>query len=146
MSDLEMLEKAIALAVEAHRSQKDRYGAPYILHPLRVMARVHTPLEKTVAVLHDMVEDTDWTFDKLRQEGFDPAVIEALDCLTKRSGEEYMDFVRRSAQNPLARCIKLADLEDNMDLRRVPASSKPDPARWERYLAAWRSLLTEEQP
>ena len=143
MQDLEFLEKAIALAVEAHRDQKDRYGAPYILHPLRVMARMETPLEKTVAVLHDVVEDTDWTFDRLRDEGFGPPVIEALDCLTKRSGEEYMDFVRRSAQNPLARRVKLADLEDNMDLRRVPESSQPDPARWERYLAAWRWLTQE---
>ncbi len=140
MKDLEQLEKAIALAVEAHRGQKDRYGAPYILHPLRVMARVETPLEKTVAVLHDVVEDTDWTLDRLREEGFGSPVIEALDCLTKRAGEDYMDYVRRCAGRPLARRVKLADLEDNMDLRRVPESDEPDPARWKRYLEAWRWL------
>jgi (p)ppGpp synthase/HD superfamily hydrolase len=145
MKNLELLEKAIALAVEAHRGQKDRYGAPYLLHPLRVMARVETVLERIVAVLHDVVEDTDWTLDRLRQEGFGPEVIEALDSLTKRTGEDYMDFVRRSARNPLARRVKLADLEDNMDLRRVPESSEPDPARCQRHLEAWR-WLSQEQP
>jgi (p)ppGpp synthase/HD superfamily hydrolase len=143
MSDLELLEKAIALAVEAHRGQKDRYGAPYILHPLRVMARVETTLEKIIAILHDVVEDTDWTLETLRGQGFGSPVLEALDCLTKRPGEGYTAYIQRSGSHPLARRVKLADLEDNLDPRRIPVATEPDPARLKRYLEAWHFLNRE---
>lgn len=89
------LERAIAIAVEAHKGQKDKSGAPYILHPLRVMGRVNPDTEKIVAVLHDVIEDTRWTFDDLRKEGFSEDVIQAIDCVTKRDGESYEDFVKR---------------------------------------------------
>src|SRR5215469_14471918 len=112
------LERAIAIAVEAHKGQKDKSGAPYILHPLRVMGRVNSNVEKIVAILHDVVEDTKWTFDDLRREGFSESIIQSIDCVTKREGEAYEDFVKRSASNPLAKRVKIADLEDNMDLRR----------------------------
>src|SRR5262252_4801617 len=105
MNELELLEKAIGIAVGAHKGQKDRYGAPYILHPLRVMTCVQTTREKTVAILHDVVEDTDWTFEKLRAERFPDEIISALDCLTKREKEPYEDLVKRSAANPLARPV-----------------------------------------
>jgi len=140
MKDTEQLEKAIAIAVDAHRVQKDRYGAPYILHPLRVMARMGTAVEQTIAVLHDVVEDTDWTFQDLKREGFPSNIIDALKCVTKRQGEAYEDFVRRSAGNPLARRVKLADLEDNMDIRRMPAITERDPERLIKYLKAWKIL------
>src|SRR6266699_1181216 len=78
------LERAIAIAVEAHRGQKDKNGAAYILHPLRVVARVNSEVEKIAAILHDVVEDTDWTLDRLRNEGFSAEVIQAIDCVTKR--------------------------------------------------------------
>ena len=137
MSDL---ERAIAIAVEAHRGQKDKSGAPYILHPLRVMDRVETDAQKIVAVLHDVVEDTKWTFADLKREGFSDEVLNALDCVTKREAEPYEDFVSRSASNPLATRVKLADLEDNMDLRRLPAVTEKDAERLKRYLSAWRRL------
>jgi (p)ppGpp synthase/HD superfamily hydrolase len=146
MKDLEQLEKAIAIAVDAHRGQKDRYGAPYILHPLRVMARVATPIEKVIAILHDVVEDTDWTFSDLKREGFPSMVIEALKCVTKKTGEAYEDFVRRSASNPLARRVKLADLEDNMDLRRMPRFANEDGPRLQKYVKAWRTLASGGKP
>jgi (p)ppGpp synthase/HD superfamily hydrolase len=101
-----LLERAIAIAVEAHRGKKDRYGSPYILHPLRVMAKVRTDSAKILAVLHDVVEDTDWTFEDLRKEGFPEEILHALDCVTKRQGEPYEDFVKRSAANSLARQVK----------------------------------------
>jgi len=145
MKDLELLEKAVAIAVDAHRGQRDRYGAPYILHPLRVMARVATPIEKTVAILHDVVEDTAWTFQDLKREGFSAPVIEALKCVTKKSGEAYEDFVQRSASNLLACRIKLADLEDNMDLRRMSAIAEADRARLQKYLKAWKILIEARQ-
>jgi (p)ppGpp synthase/HD superfamily hydrolase len=140
LSELELLEKAIAIAVDAHRGQKDRYDAPYILHPLRVMARVQSPVEKTVAILHDVVEDTDWTFQDLQEEGFPEEIVDALDCLTKREGEPYERLVKRSVLNALARRVKIADLEDNMDLRRFPRIAPKDAARLRKYLAAWRAL------
>lgn len=135
-----MLEKAIGIAVTAHRGQKDRYGAPYILHPLRVMNRLETVAEKTVAVLHDIVEDTDWTFKALAEEGFDESILSALRCVTKVEGEAYDEFVERSASNSLARRVKLADLEDNLDVRRCEQVKEADCARLEKYRKAWHRL------
>ena len=140
MNEQELLEKAIVIAVNAHRGQKDRYGAPYVLHPLRVMARLGTTTEKTVGILHDVVEDTDWSLEDLKEEGFPQTLLSALDCVTKREGEEYEDFVKRSASNPVASRVKLADLEDNMDLRRMPQVTDQDLPRLQKYVKAWRFL------
>ena len=140
MNEEELLEKAIAIAVEAHHGQKDRYGVPYILHPIRVMCRLETVAERTVAILHDVVEDSDWTLRDLEEEGFPTPIIEALDSVTKRSGEAYEEFVKRSAQNALGRKVKLADLEDNMDLRRLREATQEDTARLQKYIKAWNSL------
>jgi (p)ppGpp synthase/HD superfamily hydrolase len=135
-----LLERAILLAVQAHRGQVDRSGAPYILHPLRVMLRVETENERIAAVLHDVVEDTEWTLDGLRAEGFPEEVVQAVDCLTRREEESYDDRVARAAANPIARRVKLADLEDNMDVRRLARWSEEDAARFERYHRAWRFI------
>lgn len=143
-STMSNLERAIAIAVEAHRGQKDKSGAPYILHPLRVMGRVHSDTEKIVAVLHDVVEDTQWTFDDLRKEGFTEDVIQAIDFVTKRDGESYENFVRRSATNPLARRVKIADLEDNMDIRRNQAVTPKDAERFNKYLKTWHFLTSQQ--
>lgn len=140
MNSADLLETAIAIAVGAHHGQKDRNGAPYILHPLRVMARLETDAEKTVAILHDVVEDTNWTFEQLAEHGFPNEILEPLRCVTKREGEEYEDFVKRSASNDLARRVKLADLEDNMDIRRLSSISDKDVERLKKYLRAWRFL------
>ena len=137
---MSLLERAILLAVQAHRGQVDRSGAPYILHPLRVMFRVEAENERIAAVLHDVVEDTDWTLDGLRAEGFPEEVVQAVDCLTRREGESYDDRVARAAANPIARRVKLADLEDNMDARRLARWSEEDAARFERYHRAWRFI------
>ena len=144
MNELELLEKAIAIAVEAHRGKKDRYGSPYILHPLRVMGRLNSPMEKAVGILHDVVEDTDWTFEDLTHEGFPESVLEALKCVTKRDGEPYDDFVRRSASNPLAKRVKLADLEDNLDLRRITEVTEKDLARLQKYVKARTFLVGKD--
>lgn len=137
------LETAVKIAVEAHQGQKDKYGAPYILHPLRVMARVDSETEKIVAILHDVVEDTDWTLDNLRKKGFSAEIIQAIDCVTKREGEAYEEFVNRSATNPLARRVKIADLEDNMDVRRIETLTAKDTERLNKYLRAWRRLKSQ---
>ena len=83
-----MLERAIEIAVEAHKGQVDKGGSPYILHPFRVMMSVDLELEKIVAVLHDVVEDSNWTFEALLAEGFSIEVIEALKSVTKNSDNE----------------------------------------------------------
>lgn len=137
---MSLLEKAISIAVEAHRGQQDKSGAPYILHPLSVMGRVSGETEKIVAVLHDVAEDTPWTLEDLSREGFPDEVLTALDCVTKREGESYDDFVKRSASNPVARRVKLADLEENMDLRRMKAVAQKDFERLAKYLTAWQYL------
>jgi len=139
---MSLLENAIAIAVEAHQGQKDKAGHPYILHPLRVMFRVETEDERTVAILHDVVEDHGdvWSVDKLRQSGFPQRILDALDCVTKRKGETYEQFVERSASNPIALRVKLADLEDNMDIRRLNEVTEKDRERLNRYLTAYRRL------
>lgn len=134
------LEDAIALAVEAHRGQRDKAGQTYILHPLRVMMRLETEAERMTALLHDVVEDTPYTLDRLRELGYPEEVLGALDCLTKREGESYEAFIERVRPHPLARRVKLADLEDNMDVRRLPAVGPKEAERLARYRAAWARL------
>ena len=134
------LEDAILLAAQAHRGQRDKNGQPYILHVLRVMLRVETEDERMAAVLHDVVEDTPHTLDELRALGYPDAVVAAVDGLTRRPGETYQAFVARVAAHPIARRVKLADLEDNMDVRRLADVTDADAARIQRYLAAWRAL------
>jgi (p)ppGpp synthase/HD superfamily hydrolase len=141
---LATLERAIGIAAQAHAGQVDKAGAPYILHPLRVMLTLGTLEERIVAVLHDVVEDTDWTFDRLRIEGFAESVLEALDAVTRREGESYEDFVRRAAKNPIGRTVKRADLLDNLDLSRIPVPTASDHHRVAKYRNAL-SLLDSRQ-
>jgi (p)ppGpp synthase/HD superfamily hydrolase len=108
------LKKAIDIASEAHEGQSSKTGGPFIEHVRRVAERVTGEDETLVAWLHDVVEKgPGWTFDRLRAEGFSEVVIDAVDAMSKRDGEEYFDFVRRSIANPLARPVKRADLTDN---------------------------------
>jgi len=130
------LEKAIGIAAQAHAGQVDKAGAPYILHPLRVMLAVASLDERIVAVLHDVVEDTDWTFDQLRIKGFAESMPEALDAVTHREGESYEDFVQRAAKNPIDRNVKRADLLDNLNLSRIPAPTPNDHDRVAKYRKA----------
>ena len=135
------LERAIELAVEHHKGQVDKAGEPYILHPLRLMMSVDKDDEKIVAVMHDIVEDTDITLDDLRNEGFSKQVVSAIECVTKREGEDYDSFIERISLNPLATKVKLADLEDNMDLSRLSDVTEKDLERVEKYKKAKEKLL-----
>jgi (p)ppGpp synthase/HD superfamily hydrolase len=132
-----MLERAIAIAAEAHTGQVDKAGAPYILHPLRMMLSLASTDERIVAVLHDVCEDCPgWTLDRLRAQGFPDYIIEALNSVTKRDGEDYETFVRRASTNPIGRRVKLADLQDNCDLSRIAALSERDLERLDKYRRA----------
>ena len=134
------LEKAIRIAAQAHERQRDKAGAPYILHPLRVMMKMATEAEQITAVLHDVVEDTDWTMEQLQQEGYNREILDALDCLARRDGEEYGDFIKRVKQNPLSVKVKVADLEDNLNISRLKEVTEADAKRLEKYKQALRML------
>ena len=134
------LGKAIELAKQHHKGQTDKAGKPYIEHPLRVMYQVESEEEKIVAVLHDIVEDTDISLDDLRNEGFSKEVVDAVECLTKQDGENYDSYIERISFNPLAVKIKLADLEDNRDLTRLPQVTDKDLERLEKYDKALEKL------
>ncbi|HLL81001.1 MAG TPA: hypothetical protein VK420_00060 [Longimicrobium sp.] len=137
------LEDAIALAASAHRGQVDKAGQPYILHPLRLMLRLESDAERMTAVLHDVVEDTAVSLDQLAGLGYPREVLDALELLTRRPTDTYEAFIERVSGNALARRVKLADLEDNMDVRRLPAVTAKDAERLARYRAAWARLKAE---
>ena len=130
------LEKAIEIAVKYHKGQVDKAGQPYILHPLRLMMNVDDNDAKIVSVLHDVIEDTPLTLDNLKDEGFSDNILAALNCVTKKDGEDYDAFIQRISVNPLAVRAKLADLEDNMDLSRLPEVTDKDRERVEKYQKA----------
>lgn len=138
------LERAIEIATKAHEGQVDKSGKAYIGHPLRVMEMGKTEDEKIVGMLHDLVEDTDWTFEMLEAEGFSSEVIAALRCVTKVSeNENYDAFIERVRKNPLAVAVKINDLTDNMDIRRLPYLSDKDVKRLKKYLKAYKKLTGE---
>ena len=135
------LERAIDIARQAHLGQLDKAGNDYILHPLCVMEMGQTVEEKIVGVLHDVVEDSVWTFEQLASEGFSAEIIDALRCVTKLSeNEPYDKFIARIKHNPLAVAVKLNDLTDNMDIRRLPYISDKDVKRLKKYLKAYKQL------
>lgn len=134
------LERAVMLAAQAHAGQVDKGGAPYLLHPLRLMLAQHGDEARIAAVLHDVVEDSDLCLDDLRREGFSEAVLDAVEALTRRPGESYPEFIARAARDPIARAVKRADLVDNLDLSRIPAPTDQDRARIARYQAALAQL------
>lgn len=140
------IERAITIAVQAHEGQIDKAGVPYILHPLRVMLGVSTNEERIAAVLHDVVEDSEWTLEQLEAEGFSNDIIEAIDALTKRTGEDYQAFVLRAGANPIARKVKLADLADNSDIARIANPTERDYERLEKYRKAIAILKEIDSP
>ena len=138
------LDKAILIAGSGHIGQKDKSGDSYILHPLRVMLQMQTEEEMIVAVLHDVVEDCNVALNDIRQI-FQDEVAEAVDALTRRHGESYMEYVRRAIKNPLAKKVKLADLKDNMDPRRCKNLNDDEfSSRMERYAKALKEINKEQ--
>jgi (p)ppGpp synthase/HD superfamily hydrolase len=137
------LERAIEIAASAHAGQVDKAGEPYILHPLRVMLRLDTQSERMVAVLHDVVEDTNVTLEQLTAEGFPEEVVNAVAALTKLPGESRLEAAARAAANPISRRVKLADNAENMDLSRIPNPTEKDHERLSEYEAVRRLLLSE---
>lgn len=121
------LEQAVELAAVAHRGQVDKVGQPYLLHPIRVMQHCGPDLDAMiVGILHDTVEDTFVTEELLLEKGCPVHIVDAIHLLTRRDGDSYREFIERLAKNPLARRVKIKDLEDNMSPERnlTPISEK----------------------
>jgi (p)ppGpp synthase/HD superfamily hydrolase len=145
--DMSTLENAIIIAAAGHAGVLDKAGAPYILHSLRVMLAMTEATDRIVAVLHDVIEDCDgWTLDRIRSEGFSDEVVEALDSVTKRDGEEYLSFVGRAAANPIGGKVKLADLRDNSNLARISNPTQRDFDRIEKYRNAIEMIERMDSP
>lgn len=134
------IEDAIAIALEAHRGQRDKGGQPYILHPLRLMLAAGSDDERVVAVLHDVVEDSRMTLADLKARGLSPVQAAGLEAVTRRDGESYEDFVIRAGDDPVGRAVKILDLRDNSDLSRIPNPSEKDLSRVDKYRRALKQL------
>lgn len=143
---MNILEKAILLAVQAHAGQLDKAGQPYISHPLRLMTQMDSEKAQLVALLHDVLEDTPTTLNDLQQLGLPEDVLTAIQLLTHdKANEPYKVYVRRLKANPLARQVKLADLQDNMNIRRLSQVTTKDGERLNKYLWAWHFLANHEE-
>jgi (p)ppGpp synthase/HD superfamily hydrolase len=127
------LERAIEIAARAHAGQIDKAGEPYILHPIQVMLRVSGTEARIAAVLHDVVEDSIFTIEDLRKEGFSTTVLEAVAALTKKDSESRLEAASRATKNEIARIVKLADNAENMNLGRIANPTDKDHARLEEY-------------
>jgi metal dependent phosphohydrolase, HD region len=134
--------KAHEIAKMAHFGQVDRAGIEYIKHPETVASFVKTDEEKAVAYLHDVIEDTSLTLLDLEMFGFSKNIIEAVDILTKKKGQDYQSYLNLVKTNELARVVKLADLRHNSDLTRLPKITKKDLERNEKYSSAIKFLST----
>lgn len=133
--------QAIELSIHYHNNQFDKSGRPYVLHPLWVMSNVNGIKEKIVAVLHDIIEDTECDEDELRHYNIDEDIIEAVMILTKPKQEEYMEYIKNISRNAIATKVKLIDLKHNMDLSRLPEVTDKDLCRVKKYKKAYEYLI-----
>lgn len=140
-----ILDKALKIAIKAHFGQVDKRGEPYILHPLRVMFSIREkgmgPLAQAAAVLHDVAEDHADGWNMILKGNLGEVVYHAVDSVTRRENEDYFDYVRRAKANPIGREIKLADLKDNMDIKRKPMIDKNRETRMTKYAKARKILM-----
>ena len=132
-----LIDKALKIACQAHAGQVDKAGAPYILHPLRLALTFAEPTLQVVALLHDVVEDSNITLEELRDAGFSSESICAIDSLTRKKDEAYDNFIDRVAKNHIAKQVKIKDLEDNMDITRLSNVTKDDLNRLAKYQKAY---------
>lgn len=142
-ADILLLEEAILLAVTVHRGQIRKNGTPFIFHPLRVMLRMDSVEEMITGILHDTIEDGHVTLEQLERMGFSLRIREAVDCLTHKEEEPYMDYIKRVKGNHLATRVKIADLRDNMNMGEIPNPGQRDHQRLQKYQKALRILTTQ---
>lgn len=133
---------AMEICFEAHKDQQDKSGLPYVFHPIHVAEQMETELEICTALLHDVVEDTQLTFANLRD--FPQPILDALQLLTHDPAVPYLDYIAALAHNPIARAVKIADLQHNCDLTRLDVVTDQDRVRAERYAAALQLLTAAD--
>lgn len=138
---MDSLNEAIKIASTAHNKQFDKAGEPYIFHPLHLMMQCKDNLHRIVAVLHDVIEDSSFTLEFLK-DYFSEEIIIAVDCLTHRKDEDYFDYIERIKPNNLACYIKCLDLFHNMDLDRLKVVTDEDKERQKKYRKAYNILVT----
>lgn len=127
---------ALSLCFEAHKEQKDKSGLPYVFHPFHLAEQMETEETTIVALLHDLIEDTDYTIEDLTNMGFDKNITDAIALMTHAADVAYMDYVREIKNNPIAKAVKLADLKHNSDLTRLDVIDEKALSRREKYLKA----------
>ena len=138
-----LTKKAMKLSFEGHKDQVDKTGMPYVFHPFHLAEQMKDEYTTVVALLHDIVEDTDMTLEGLCDLGFPKEIIDAIRLMTHAPEVSYMDYVRAIGKNPIARAVKLADLAHNSDLSRMDEVDEYAKRRTEKYKEAIR-ILTEE--
>ncbi len=137
---MNIIEKSLEISLQAYQGKTDKAGAAYILHPLRLMSKMDTEEEMSVALLHDVIEDSDITAEDLLQSGISPTVVSAVQSLTKVKGENYEKFIDRVLTNKLASKIKKADIEDNINILRLTTITEADLQRVAKYHKAWHQI------
>jgi len=137
---MNLIEKSLEIALKAYSGQKDKAGETYILHPLRIMAKMESVEEMCVALLHDVIEDSEITAENLFAGGLPSSVVIAVEALTKLEGENYEEFIDRVMDNSLATKVKIADIEDNINVLRLNSVNEADLQRVAKYHRAWKKL------
>lgn len=137
----EMTKKAIKLMFEKHKDQVDKSGIPYVFHPFHLAEQMDDEETTITALLHDIVEDTDTTFDDLRKLGFSDNIINALKLMTHDKNIDYFEYVKNISKNPIARKVKIKDLEHNMDTSRLDEVTDKDLERVKKYKKCYKYLL-----
>jgi len=137
---MNIIEKSLEIALKAYAGQTDKAGKTYILHPLRLMSKMETDEEMSVALLHDVIEDSNITVDDLLANGIPSTVVNAVQCLTKNKGENYEAFIIRVLENKLATKIKKVDIEDNINILRLNTVGEKDLERIAKYHKAWHAI------
>lgn len=128
-----LTKKALSLCFEAHKNQVDKSGLPYVFHPFHLAESMTDELSTVCALLHDVAEDTEYSFSDIRNTGFPEEVLEVLRLLTHEDGVEYEDYVKNLSKNPVARKVKLEDLKHNSDLTRLDTVTEKDLERARKY-------------
>ena len=139
-----MTKMALRLCFDKHKEQDDKSGMPYVFHPFHLAEQMKDEDTTIVALLHDVVEDTDVTPDDLRRMGFEERVIEAIALMTHDPEVPYMDYVASIKKNPIAKAVKLADLKHNSDMTRLDTITDWDKKRAKKYRAAIKLLKSAD--
>ena len=138
-----MTKKALKLCYDAHKDQLDKSGMPYVFHPFHLAEQMDDEITTIVALLHDIIEDSKYTLEDIEQMGFSKEAIQAIDVLTHKPEDTYMEYIEKVATNKIAKIVKLADLEHNSDKTRLDYLTEKDLHRLEKYAVA-RGMLSGE--